>query len=145
VLIPAVQKLRHEVDAASPGRADYCRLLSHCIAALASLTATPVPVPSDWAQNVTLRCNCADCTALQQFLRDPQARQHRFRVRKERRQHLHQQIDAHGCDVDHVTDRRGSPQTLVCTKNRASYERQQQAFANNTRLLTELRDIAAVP
>jgi hypothetical protein len=43
-------------------------------------------------------------------------------VRKERRQHLHQIIDRHGCDLTHITDRRGSPQTLVCTKTTASYE-----------------------
>jgi hypothetical protein len=45
-------------------------------------------------------------------------------VRKNRRQHLHQQIERHGLDMTHVTERRGSPQTLVCTKTRRTYERQ---------------------
>ena len=143
VLIPAAQRMDQEIAASSPVRAAYRHLLSHCIEALQSLTATPVPVPTDWAQDIEIGCTCADCTELQQFLRDPQARQHRFRVRKERRQHLHQQIGVHGCDVDHVTERQGSPQTLVCTKNRASYERRQQQFATDTRLLAELHAIAA--
>ena len=122
----------------SPGRESYRRLLKHCLEALQALTKTPVPVPTDWAQDVTLGCTCADCAELQHFLRDPQERVHRFRVRKDRRQHLHQQINAHGCDVDHVTDRKGSPQTLVCTKNRASYEKRQQQFETDTQLLAEL-------
>ena len=48
----------------------------------------------------------------------------RFRVRKERRQHLHQMIEQLGLDMTHETERIGSPQTLVCTKTRRTYERQ---------------------
>jgi hypothetical protein len=48
----------------------------------------------------------------------------RFRLRKDRRRHLHQQIQRHGLDMTHETERRGSPQTLVCTKTRRKYERQ---------------------
>ena len=92
-----------------------------------------MPVPTDWAQDIEIRHNCEDCQELQRFLRDPEERVHRFRVRKERRQHLHRQIDSHGCDMIHVTERKGSPQTLVCTKTRASYERQQQ-FETYTQL-----------
>jgi hypothetical protein len=55
---------------------------------------------------------------------------------------LYQQIDRHGCGMTHVTDRRGSPQTLVCTQNRASYERQQKQFEKDTQLLAELRVLA---
>ncbi len=142
VLIPATQQIHQQLNRKSPGRENYRRLLKHCIKALQSLTKTPVPVPTDWTQDVTLGCTCADCAELQHFLRDPQERVHRFRVRKDRRQHLHQQINAHGCDVDHVTERKGSPQTLVCTKNRASYEKRQQQFETDTQLLAELHAIA---
>jgi hypothetical protein len=55
---------------------------------------------------------------------DPVERTHRFRLRKDRRRHLHQQIQRHGLDMAHATERRGSPQTLVCTKTRRTYERQ---------------------
>ncbi len=84
---------------------------------------------------------CADCRELQQFLRDPVEQVHRFRVAKHRRQHLHNQISSHGCDMTHVTDHTGSPQTLVCTKNRASYERKKAELASNEKLLTELRGL----
>jgi hypothetical protein len=45
-------------------------------------------------------------------------------VRKDRRQHLHGQIEHRGLDMTHVTERKGSPQTLVCTKTRRTYQRQ---------------------
>jgi hypothetical protein len=56
---------------------------------------------------------------------------------------LHQQIDTHGGDVEYITERQGSPPTLVCTKNRASYARRQQQCATATRLLAARRAIAA--
>ena len=49
-------------------------------------------------------------------------KQSRFPLAKKRRQHLHQIIDGNRCDLTHVTERRGSPFTLVCTKTTASYE-----------------------
>jgi len=55
---------------------------------------------------------------------DPEAREARFRVRQDRRQHLHRQIEHDGLDMTHVTERKGSPQTLVCTKTRRTYQRQ---------------------
>ena len=33
-------------------------------------------------------------------------------------------LERHGLDMTHETGRRGSPQTLVCTKTRRTYERQ---------------------
>jgi hypothetical protein len=51
-------------------------------------------------------------------------RMHRFRLRKDRRRHLHEQIQRHGLDMTHETERRGSPQTLVCRKTRRTYGRQ---------------------
>jgi hypothetical protein len=142
VLIPAVKTLHGEVDEASSGAAALLRLRQYCIDELHDLTKTPVPVPTDWAQDIEIHHNCEDCKELQRFLRDPEERVHRFRVRKDRRQHLHRQIDSHGCDMTHVTERKGSPQTLICTKTRASYERRQQQFETDTQLLAELRDMA---
>ena len=66
----------------------------------------------------------------------------RFPIRKDRRQHLHQQIDKHRCDCTHVTERIGSPQTLVCTKTQASYERQKNQYEVDKKLLAELEAIA---
>ena len=79
--------------------------------------------------------------ALKRFLRDPEQRVGRFPIRKERRQHLHQQIDTHRCDLTHVTepqvDRR---KPFVCTKTQGSC----MSGGNNnlpwiTKLLAELK------
>jgi hypothetical protein len=43
-------------------------------------------------------------------------------VREDRRRHLEHQVRGHECDLDLRTERRGSPYTLVCTKNTASYQ-----------------------
>ncbi len=141
VLVPAVKKVHSWIDAKSPAR-DACEhLLNHCIAELEKLTEKPVEEPKDWTQNIKLKCSCADCKELQQFLLDPKEKVHRFSVRKDRRQHLHQVINSHGCDMDHVTERKGSPQTLVCTKNRATFHRLTKEFADNTELLKEMRGL----
>jgi hypothetical protein len=79
---------------------------------------------------------------LSAFLADPDEAVHHFRVRKERRQHLHQIIDRHGCDLTHVTDRRGSPQTLVCTKTTASYEAACTVYERDTKYLARLEALA---
>jgi hypothetical protein len=49
--------------------------------------------PADWAQPVKISCRCPDCRELEAFARDPVRQVHRFRVRKDRRQHLHETID----------------------------------------------------
>lgn len=72
---------------------------------------------------VKLSCRCEDCRELQAFALNPDEQTHRFRVRKDRRQPLHRNIERHGLDMTHVTERKGSPQTLVCTKTRRTYER----------------------
>ena len=44
-------------------------------------------------------------------------------MRRDLRKHLHQRIKAARLDMTHVTERRGSPFTLGCTKNRATHKR----------------------
>jgi hypothetical protein len=68
----------------------------------------------------------------------------RFALRKERRQHLHCQIEAHRCDCTHVTERKGSPQTLVCTKSQASYERRLRQYQLDLQLLAELESLEGI-
>jgi hypothetical protein len=67
---------------------------------------------------------------------------HRFRVNKERRQHLHRQTDGHHLDMTHVTERCGSPQTLVCTKNRRSYKRECDQYREDIAALAALENQA---
>ena len=80
--------------------------------------------PEDWAQPTTIKCSCNDCTELKVFAADPKEKEHRFRVRKDRRAHLHRTIEELDMDMTHVTERQGSPHTLVCTKTLRKYENQ---------------------
>jgi hypothetical protein len=122
------------------------RTLSHWLAVCRSELAARiahVPVePTDYRRPAKLSCNCADCRELSAFLADPDKAVHRFRVRKDRRQHLHQMIDRHRCDLTHVTERRGSPQTLVCTKTTASYEAACRVHERDQQFLSRLEALA---
>lgn len=63
-----------------------------------------------------MRCSCGDCAGLNAFLANPNLRKERFPMGKQRRQHLHNQLDAAGVDCTHVTEHVGSPHTLVVNK-----------------------------
>jgi predicted 2-oxoglutarate/Fe(II)-dependent dioxygenase YbiX len=93
-----------------------------CRAELEKRVAVAPQEPSDYRRAAQLSCKCKDCKALAEFLADPEKRQARFAMAKARRQHLHHVINSDHCDCTHVTERRGNPQTLVCTKTTASYE-----------------------
>jgi hypothetical protein len=102
----------------------------------------PPRPPADWRLNVELSCSCPDCRELQAFARDPAERVHRFRVRKERRRHLHNTIDRHRLDMTHVTDRVGSPQTLVCTKDRRTFDRRMKQYRDEIAAMRTLVRLA---
>jgi hypothetical protein len=70
-------------------------------------------------------CRCRDCTELNRFLSSPTEIVGRFPLAKSRRQHLHQMLDGNGSDCTHVTERRGTPQTLVVTKTHDAASRAQ--------------------
>ena len=63
--------------------------------------------------------------------KDPAAGTARFPLRQELRAHLRQIIDRHRLDLTHVTERRGPPFILVCTKTRASHERRLPEYADD--------------
>ena len=134
-------------DSAKPsiGQAAAACLHRHCLAELRTRTAERPQPPADWSRDAKLDCKCADCRELAEFLKNKDESVRRFARRKELRQHLHREIDKHLCDVTHVTDRRGSPQTLVCTKTQASYERRLTQFETDVRLLGELERLSTVP
>jgi hypothetical protein len=113
----------------------YLTLWREVAAFLLDRSETPPDDPVDWRQEVEIKPVGEDWRELQDFVRDPDARVHRFRVRKERRQVLHQLINSHDLDMTHVTERKGSPQTLVCTKTRRHYR---------NRCAQYTRDVAAM-
>jgi hypothetical protein len=142
-ITPALRELR-ERGVAVMGDKEGERLWSCAAEALLARAGQPAP-PTDWRQDVRIGCKCEDCRELRAFAHDPDERIHRFRVRKDRRRHLHSEIDRHGLDMTHVTERKGSPQTLVCTKTRRSYERKCAAYREDIAALSVLTDLAGRP
>ena len=132
-----------------PGLAEstaYGILWRRAAEALLSRSGRPPEEPADWAIAAELRCGCAHCADLLAFCRDPAARVGRFPLRADLRSHLHGVIRRHKLDMTHVTERKGSPYTLVCTKNRASHERRLKEYAGDVEQMASLleRSPAAV-
>ncbi|RSL55040.1 hypothetical protein CEP53_007231 [Fusarium sp. AF-6] len=69
-----------------------------------------------------VHCNCSDCGRLNEFLVDRSREVGRFPVNKQRRGHLHSGLDGANIDCTHTTERRGSPQTLVATKELVRFD-----------------------
>jgi hypothetical protein len=124
-----------------------CPGLSHWLAAcceqLKGRTAQAPQAPADFRRPAAIACKCADCSELRRFLDDPHEQVHRFRAAEARRSHLENTIRQHHCDLDLTTERRGSPYTLVCTKNTASYQAKLWQFRQDQEHLAKLRAIQA--
>ncbi len=117
--------------------------LAACCTQLESLTTVEPQPPTTFAREANVSCTCSLCKELVTFLKDPVERVHRFRVRQDLRNHLDRSIGSDGCDVGTVLDRTGSPQTLVCTKNTASYEANLKKYREDKEHLATLRSIEA--
>lgn len=141
VLIPAVKNLHNWIEKQTNYKTFYNKLLKHCTLEVQNARSKPVEKPKDWFQDIKIACDCVDCQKLNAFLKDPNEKVHRFSVRKDRRQHLHQKITSYKCDMTHVTDRKGSPQTLVCTKNIDSYNTKKKQEKLDLVFLDELESI----
>ncbi|MFB9266888.1 2OG-Fe(II) oxygenase [Bradyrhizobium erythrophlei] len=85
--------------------------------------ALPLEAPRDWTRTDPLKCTCGDCRGLGAFLVASDQQQWRLKAVQDRRTHVEQRVRSAACDLDLTTERRGSPHTLVATKNQASYER----------------------
>jgi predicted 2-oxoglutarate/Fe(II)-dependent dioxygenase YbiX len=141
VLIPVLKNLFSWIKEHPHIKSPYLILLEYCIVELKKAVSIIIEEPKDWMQYIKLSCKCADCQQLQSFLTDPETRVSHFRVKKERRQHLHNQINTHVPDMTHVTQRKGSPYTLVCTKTRDTYHKQLKQREVDIALLEELDKI----
>lgn len=85
--------------------------------------------PAQYASLVRPRVTCPDsfcfdCDDLNAFLSSPKQRVDRFKVNKERRKHIHQLLEYHKIDCTHVSERQGTPYTLVITKTFKQQEQQ---------------------
>jgi hypothetical protein len=119
------------------------RWLTAVVEELERRKSHPPQEPTDWRRESATGCNCADCKELSRFLNDPRAQTLRLPLAEQRRRHLHQVIDRRKLDTTHVTERRGRPYTLVCTKTRASYERAVEAHHIDLDQLAKIREVFA--
>jgi predicted 2-oxoglutarate/Fe(II)-dependent dioxygenase YbiX len=140
VLFPVVIELKHWLDLQSNDYPSFTAFfLQPCLERLKDLATLRIDAPKDWQRAADLSCHCADCTELVAFLSSPLQKEHRFRMRQDRRDHLEAQMQRHQSDVTRTTDRKGSPHTLVCVKNQASYERAKQQQALDIQMWHELQ------
>lgn len=136
VVVPCGLALRAE-----PGRPTVeaiAPLLAACVDHLTVRSALPLIPPTDATRETDgLSCTCADCNGLRAFLRDAKATTWRLSAAQARRTHVESMAVSAHVDVAMVTERRGSPHTLVCTKTRARYEaRVRQRAADMAALAT---------
>jgi hypothetical protein len=120
VLIPAVLGLTG--PAVSQAAAVVQRLRTAALEHLRARIAEPLEPPRDWARASAIACSCAPCRDLSRFLADPDRQQWTLKAPETGRRHVEESIRRSGCDLDLVTDRRGRPYSLVCTKNQASHD-----------------------
>ena len=136
--LAAIFKLAPRLEALSPPGRAIRHWLSACRRELQACTAQAPQAPVDYRRDAELSCKCADCRALSRFLANPDERECRMPLSKDRRRHLHRIIEANRCDVTHVTERTGRPFKLVCTKTTASYDRACETFERDRRDLAQL-------
>ena len=78
---------------------------------------------------------------LGRFLADPDERECRLPLNQDRRRHLHEIIERNRCDMTQVTERKGRPFKLVCTKTTASYDRACKTFERDQGNLSRITGI----
>ncbi|MFB1486645.1 MULTISPECIES: 2OG-Fe(II) oxygenase [unclassified Thiocapsa] len=121
ILLPAALTLHAGETTRSLPSAQALRGLA--LAHLRRRIAEPLEPPADWRRPNQVTCTCANCQELSRFLADPTRPEWAFRAAQRHRDHVAASVQTNRCDLDLVTERRGSPHTLRCTKNQASYLR----------------------
>ncbi len=120
-LVPALKRLL-EGGARRSGAA-MTGLLAACLAHLQTRAAEPLEAPPNWTRASGIRCSCDHCAALRRFLASPVTETWTLKAKEEIRSHVGGEIRTASADLDIRTERRGSPHSLVCQKNSASYNR----------------------
>ena len=112
---------------------------SGCDPALSALAAEPAREPDDWSMDPPMTCDCELCDTLGRFLANREQREVEWPLAKERRRHVHEQIDGYELPVSHVTRRVGRPFNLVLSKQKALFTHEAKRRAELERDLAWLR------
>jgi hypothetical protein len=120
VLVPAMRQSATAKHASGPATGMlHAAVLEH----LRRRSALPLEPPRDWTRPSEIGCTCQYCRDLSRFLADPLRPEWALRAAQQHRTHVEAEIKRARADVDMRTERKGSPHTLICRKNHASYER----------------------
>jgi predicted 2-oxoglutarate/Fe(II)-dependent dioxygenase YbiX len=122
ILLPAALRLAHAEPSPAAGTA-LVGLRDAVVAHLERRIAEPLAPPADWQRPAEIQCRCSYCRNLSDFLGSPTESVWHLKAAQDTRTHVEHSIQRGRCDLDCTTDRQGRPYTLVCKKNRASYER----------------------
>jgi len=102
-------------------------LARDCAERLGEIIARPPRDEDDWSIPWPPGCDCDLCGTLREFLTSRSRRSFEWPLAKEKRRHIHTQIDTAELPVRHETRRRGSPYILVLTKTHELFERERVA------------------
>ena len=97
VLIPAVNGLsgdEHFADSNALAKTVVREFRQFCIDQMTQRTEKRPEPPKDWKRNAKLNCDCADCQELATFLKNKDAKIHRFPLRKQLRDSVDQRASA---------------------------------------------------
>jgi len=120
VLVPAMKQIASGKHPRGPAAGMlHAAVLEH----LQTRSAQPLEPPRDWTRPSEIGCTCQYCQDLSRFLADPLQPEWALRAAQQHRTHVEAEIKRARADVDMRTERKGSPHTLICHKNQASYER----------------------
>ena len=115
--------------------------LDGCESRLEALTADKPQPPADQRRSAEVSGTSPECLELARFLADPVAKEHRFRAIQSVRTDIEHQVRRDRLDLDMRTDKQGSPHTLVCTKNTATYQAALKKYEENVRRLADVRSL----
>lgn len=112
-----------DVDLEGPG---IMALREQVRAELEAELAQPPRGLDDWSIRAEGRCTCRLCTSLAEFLEAPDRVVLEWPLAKEKRRHVHREVEARRLPVSHATRRQGRPYTLVLEKTRALFQRDRE-------------------
>jgi hypothetical protein len=125
-LLGTLRAARERIAPSRLARLGLAPLAEHVTETLQAAVSEPERSPDDWSIRAPMRCACELCATLRGFLSSPHQRQFEWPLAEDRRLHVQHQIDVYALPVDHVTRRKGRPYTLVLSKRKELFAREQR-------------------
>ena len=105
---------------------------------LTQRSSAPPEKPSHWTLDANIPCTSDLSVELQAFCLNPDLRTKDFKVPRNSRRRIRETIKVLALDIDHVTEPKGSPYTLHCTKNRNGHKRRLAQYSEDISYIERL-------